>query len=101
MLLPTEPPPLRRGSDPIIILGAPRSGTSWVGKIFDSHPDVLYRHEPDSVLSEPGLPFIIPHNEGACYASIALALLDRMLRVPTIKSAGSLPVFSQPYLPFG
>jgi len=31
----------------ILIVGAPRSGTSWLGKIFDSHPDVLYRFEPD------------------------------------------------------
>ena len=29
----------------VMVLGAPRSGTSWVGKIFDSHPDVLYRRE--------------------------------------------------------
>lgn len=34
---------------PILILGAPRSGTTWLAKIIDSHPDVLYRHEPDAV----------------------------------------------------
>ncbi|MCI8562885.1 MAG: sulfotransferase domain-containing protein [Lachnospiraceae bacterium] len=28
------------------ILGAPRSGTSWTGQIFDSAPDVLYRMQP-------------------------------------------------------
>ena len=33
---------------PILILGAPRSGTTWLAKIIDSHPDVLYRHEPDA-----------------------------------------------------
>lgn len=33
--------------NPILLLGAQRSGTTWFGKIFDSHPDVLYRHEPD------------------------------------------------------
>lgn len=34
----------------ILVLGAQRSGTSWLGKIFDSHPAVLYRHEPDELL---------------------------------------------------
>lgn len=32
-----------------LVLGAPRSGTTWLAKILDSHPDVLYRHEPDEV----------------------------------------------------
>ena len=40
----------------ILVLGSPRSGTSWLAKIFDSHPDVLYRHEPDELkLPTPGL----------------------------------------------
>lgn len=30
----------------ISIHGAPRSGTSWLGKIFDSHPAVAYRFQP-------------------------------------------------------
>lgn len=30
----------------ISIHGVPRSGTSWLGQIFDSHPDVAYRHQP-------------------------------------------------------
>lgn len=30
----------------ISLHGAPRSGTSWLGKIFDSHPDVAYRFQP-------------------------------------------------------
>src|SRR6185312_4530492 len=42
----------------ILIFGLPRSGTTWIGKLFDSHPDTLYRHEPDSVrrLSMPLFP---------------------------------------------
>jgi hypothetical protein len=38
---------------PILILGAPRSGTTWLAKIIDSHPDVLYRHEPDATRPGP------------------------------------------------
>lgn len=30
----------------ISLHGAPRSGTSWLGKIFDSHPAVAYRYQP-------------------------------------------------------
>ncbi len=38
----------------ILIVGAPRSGTTWLAKIFDSHPDVLYRHEPDEMVPATG-----------------------------------------------
>ena len=31
-----------------MLFGMPRSGTTWVAKIIDSHPSVIYRHEPDS-----------------------------------------------------
>src|SRR6185312_9542294 len=34
----------------ILVLGSPRSGTTWLAKILDSHPDVIYRHEPDEYL---------------------------------------------------
>jgi len=34
----------------ILIVGAPRSGTTWLAKIFDSHPDTIYRHEPDEIV---------------------------------------------------
>lgn len=33
----------------ILINGVGRSGTSWVQKVFDHHPDVLTIHEPDLV----------------------------------------------------
>lgn len=36
--------------DAILVLGSSRSGTTWLAKILDSHPDVIYRHEPDEYL---------------------------------------------------
>jgi len=32
--------------DKIAIFGPPRSGTSWLGHIFNSHPDVVFRFQP-------------------------------------------------------
>ena len=81
----------------IMIIGAPRSGTSWVGKIFDSHPDVLYRHEPDHVLKEPGLPFLIPPDEEDRYVPIATAYAQRLLLHHSLKAGGQLPSFTKSY----
>ena len=41
----------RLAATAILIVGAPRSGTTWLAKIFDSHPDVIYRHEPDEIVA--------------------------------------------------
>jgi hypothetical protein len=93
---PSAPPPAA-GAGPVFILGAPRSGTTWLAKIFDSHPDVLYRNEPDTVLHEPRLPLLCPLEDIARYRDIARDYIERLLRVRSIKSAGSLPVFAKRY----
>lgn len=33
-------------SKTVFLVGFPRSGTTWLGKLYDSHPDTVYRHEP-------------------------------------------------------
>lgn len=43
----SPPPPPIAPDRLLLLLGLPRSGTSWLAATFDSHPDVLYRHEPD------------------------------------------------------
>jgi len=39
------------------IFGMRRSGTTWVAKLFDSHPNTLYRHEPDSSMQLADWPY--------------------------------------------
>src|SRR5690349_19178518 len=50
------------GAGITFILGAPRSGTTWLGKIFDSHPSVLYRHEPD-IAAAAKLPLLVANDD--------------------------------------
>jgi Sulfotransferase family len=85
----------------VMVLGAPRSGTSWLGKIFDSHPDVLYRHEPDLALWERRLPFFIPESDTDAYVAIAADYVARLMRTPTLKASGQLPTFPKNYHSFG
>jgi hypothetical protein len=49
----TEQRPFDR---PILAFGMPRSGTTWLGKILDSHPLTLYRHEADTWRRLDGVP---------------------------------------------
>jgi len=82
----------------LFIVGMPRSGTTWLAKIVDSHPDVMYRHEPDSIIRPSYLP---PFCRGAVvdeYLSAAQHYLDSILAVRTPKVVGSMPIFAKSYL---
>ncbi len=82
----------------ILILGAPRSGTSWLAKIFDSHPDVLYRHEPDTVIRDNNLPWTCTPEQVPIYRDAARDYLRRLFDTATLKTAGSLPIFPKRHL---
>ncbi|MEX2615315.1 MAG: sulfotransferase [Alphaproteobacteria bacterium] len=77
----------------ILIHGAPRSGTTWLAKIFDSHPDVLYRHEPDIELRNTDIPFLPREDEIEASASAAREYVATMHRIRTLRTSGTLPVF--------
>jgi Sulfotransferase family len=71
------------------VLGAPRSGTTWLAKIIDSHPDVLYRHEPDQILASPS-----PLSPDALPALLARWADDRSPR-----TAAKRPYFRKSWQP--
>jgi hypothetical protein len=84
----------------ILILGVPRSGTSWLGKIFDSHPGVIYRHEPDSVLPPSEFPLLCPPHEIPLYVDAVRNYIERLTMVRQVKSSGTRPIFAKPFQPF-
>ena len=79
------------------VIGAPRSGTTWIGKIFDSHPAVLYLNEPDIALRDDALPVICKRSESAEYEELTRAYLDRLLANRTLRTSGALPVFQKEF----
>jgi hypothetical protein len=81
------------GDSRVFILGEPRSGTSWLAKLFDSHPDVLYRHEPDIVHRPDSLPKLMSPSEEVACIDRAREYLNTLAATRTLKSAGPLPVF--------
>jgi hypothetical protein len=80
-------------SSPILLFGMPRSGTTWIGKIFDSHPDTLYRHEPDSwgTLNEIPLFPLVDDPTPSC--PVIQRFIGGLADARKTKVAGSLPVF--------
>lgn len=78
----------------ILISGLPRSGTTWLGKLFDSHPRVLYRHEPDSVTPLKWLPTVIS-GTGAEYAERVRAFAATIPQNRNAKVSASQPMFAK------
>jgi hypothetical protein len=90
-----KPSPKRAGVG--LILGAPRSGTSWVGKIADSHPDILYRHEPDIADPPPDLPVFVDPPPSTELQARFDGHLARWAGARDSRSAGSRPVFPKAF----
>jgi len=97
-LIPGRPWDSATSDGPLtFIIGAPRSGTTWLAKILDSHPDVLYRHEPDLTVKGCPLPSVCDQADYPSLAAPARAFVDRLIAARDLKSVGSLPVFRKSF----
>lgn len=83
--------------NPILVFGRPRSGTTWVGKIFDSHPDTLYLHEPDTAILISDIPIIAEAADTAMDPGKALSIFENTMRLRQSRVAASLPRFPKSY----
>ena len=84
----------------ILLLGGPRSGTTWLGKIFDSHPDTLYRFEPDRVRRGRDLPLICKARDIERHRDAAHDYLLDLVKVHNVTASGSMPLFKKSYRGF-
>lgn len=80
----------------ILVFGMPRSGTTWIGKLFDSHPDTLYRHEPDSV-RRLTLPLYPETQEAPRYREELERFVASLPGLRSPKVVGKLPLFPKSY----
>ena len=81
----------------ILLFGMPRSGTTWIGKIFDSHPDTLYRHEPDSWGLMNSIPLMAPVELTEEYAPHIRDFCAQLPDMRLTKVAASTPIFPKSY----
>lgn len=82
----------------ILLFGLPRSGTSWLGKIFDSHPSTIYRHEPDSRDSLGDVPLLPTRSEMDRFRPSAERFVGSLPRIRGVKIGASVPIFRKEYL---
>jgi len=81
----------------LFIVGMTRGGNTWLGKIFDAHPDVFYRHEPDSIVRTRAVPAFCPPDAVERFLEPAREHFERAIRVRTSKAVGSFPVMRKAY----
>lgn len=82
---------------PLMIFGSPRSGTTWVGSLFDSHPQTLYLHEPDVIEKEPRLPFVPYGALPADIDRITRDYFERLAHNRSLRSVHTPTLFPKSY----
>jgi len=89
--------PAAEAGGPVLVFGTGRSGTSWLGKLFDSHPDVFYSHEPDSIVKTDAFPLMPERASFDAHADAAADYLERILRARGAKAVTQTPYFRKSF----
>lgn len=81
----------------ILAFGLERSGTTWLGKILDSHPDTIYRHEPDSLYRLNKIPLFMNKDRIAVNDSYIKNYIDKILEINSPTICAKMPIFRKSY----
>lgn len=84
----------------VLLFGLPRSGTTWIGKIMDSHPEILYLHEPDST-HRPGseIPLLPEHPWEKEHLETSLQYILKVTTSRHPDVLGKKPFFTKNFYP--
>jgi hypothetical protein len=82
---------------PILAIGMPRSGTTWIGKILDSHPRTLYRHEPDTWHRLEQIPIFAPAVASEEDLAVVRAFISGLPDMQADRVCGKRPIFAKEY----
>lgn len=80
-----------------LLFGLPRSGTTWIAKIFDSHPSTLYFHEPDSINKLLLFPQDSKSWDGGPRQQSMKKYVEDFLNLKSPHVNGKLPLFEKDY----
>lgn len=97
----SDPRRSARGAEPatVCLFGMPRSGTTWLGKILDSHPDTRYRHEPDSGPSLRAVSITVAPDADGPAAEAVRGFVEGLPERRDARVCGKLPLFAKRHLP--
>jgi hypothetical protein len=82
----------------ILLFGMPRSGTTWVGKMFDSHRNTFYLHEPDSVEANHNIPMLLSQEALENSSYDLPQQISQWLKCKNEKVIASRPFFTKSYM---
>ena len=81
----------------ILLFSMPRSGSTWIGKVLDSHPDTIYRHEPDTEVRITGIPTVLHEEDIEDKAFVLNQYVNKIFSIKTAKTCGKTPIFKKSY----
>jgi len=81
----------------VLLVGLPRSGTTWIAKMFDSHPSTLYLHEADRGSALKTMPITPDVSEAEALRPMARAFIDSLLNNRDAYVVGSQPQFAKEF----
>ncbi len=88
---------MKNNTKTVFLFGMPRSGTTWIGKIFDSDPETLYMHEPDSWERMGFLPLFVDAEINESEKNQIESYHAALPAMRTSQVTSKLPVFRKNY----